>query len=419
MTYTFLLILVFLPFVFSQFDCEHGIYKGMNGAEPICQCDTHWRTAGPTDPEDLYSCTQFECPDDNTCSSVFPGASCPIKGWNCFCPWNIGVNKDNIQCMSSFYYTATLLTKTSIYLLQYDWILFLFLFIAALPFGQVAETCTCDFGLIGAVSPCNGQCIDRSQSSCFRTKFAFSRYVIDLYIWINLMVVCLLVLFYAFWFAMAAFLIIVTILIIILMSCANCGSCGGDCGTNCGCNSYVSPCPSCDGLCCCYSPSRRSDLPSVDSPFRLPRRMFLRFPHIPLNMRGGFIKINKEFTIDNRHNQSFRDAVNNTLVNPPPQVLNYRRADTTNTISIRVKHKNGDPIPTIHETSVEDIKTECWICRIGGESYDVWRPCTHAFCTSCSTNMLQRKFSCPLCRKTPVEVVTVQRDVIVGDNCCA
>ncbi|CAK0874145.1 unnamed protein product [Prorocentrum cordatum] len=50
---------------------------------------------------------------------------------------------------------------------------------------------------------------------------------------------------------------------------------------------------------------------------------------------------------------------------------------------------------------------ECWICTAAGEAsqWDMWVSCRHMFCSGCSSEMMQRRMPCPLCRQWSSTVV--------------
>jgi len=51
------------------------------------------------------------------------------------------------------------------------------------------------------------------------------------------------------------------------------------------------------------------------------------------------------------------------------------------------------------ESSFEDYQSrKCWICQDSNDQWDLWVSCRHLFCSRCSTQMLQRRMPCPLCR---------------------
>eukprot|EP00927_Polykrikos_kofoidii_P058361 TRINITY_DN5283_c1_g1_i2.p1 TRINITY_DN5283_c1_g1~~TRINITY_DN5283_c1_g1_i2.p1 ORF type:complete len:596 (+),score=46.27 TRINITY_DN5283_c1_g1_i2:160-1788(+) len=51
------------------------------------------------------------------------------------------------------------------------------------------------------------------------------------------------------------------------------------------------------------------------------------------------------------------------------------------------------------ESSFSDyIDNKCWICMDSRGEWDLWLSCKHMFCRVCSTEMLQRRMPCPLCR---------------------
>jgi len=47
----------------------------------------------------------------------------------------------------------------------------------------------------------------------------------------------------------------------------------------------------------------------------------------------------------------------------------------------------------------------CVICQQGNEKWDLWSSCRHLFCQDCSSEMLGRGMSCPLCRTSSTIVV--------------
>mmetsp|Transcript_33744 Transcript_33744/g.85498 ORF Transcript_33744/g.85498 Transcript_33744/m.85498 type:complete len:284 (-) Transcript_33744:3-854(-) len=52
-----------------------------------------------------------------------------------------------------------------------------------------------------------------------------------------------------------------------------------------------------------------------------------------------------------------------------------------------------------YSTSYEDYsRNVCWICQDENPQWDLWLSCRHLFCAKCSTQMLQRRMPCPLCR---------------------
>jgi len=58
------------------------------------------------------------------------------------------------------------------------------------------------------------------------------------------------------------------------------------------------------------------------------------------------------------------------------------------------------------QSSFEDYaKNECWICRQSCDEWDQWLSCHHLFCRSCSSEMLNRRMPCPLCRVASTSVL--------------
>ena len=70
-----------------------------------------------------------------------------------------------------------------------------------------------------------------------------------------------------------------------------------------------------------------------------------------------------------------------------------------------------DNIETIINREHVD-NNECWICCESVQSWHVWKPCNHVYCSKCSEQMLEKKMPCPLCRVVPSSV-----DNYMGDYC--
>lgn len=52
-----------------------------------------------------------------------------------------------------------------------------------------------------------------------------------------------------------------------------------------------------------------------------------------------------------------------------------------------------------YQSSFDDYKeNKCWICQSENDQWDLWISCRHLFCSTCSTQMLERRMPCPLCR---------------------
>mmetsp|Transcript_3444 Transcript_3444/g.8077 ORF Transcript_3444/g.8077 Transcript_3444/m.8077 type:complete len:545 (+) Transcript_3444:51-1685(+) len=61
-------------------------------------------------------------------------------------------------------------------------------------------------------------------------------------------------------------------------------------------------------------------------------------------------------------------------------------------------------------SSFEDyMNDKCWICQDARNQWDLWLSCRHLFCMKCSTEMLQRRMPCPLCRVASAVVLRGER----------
>ena len=70
--------------------------------------------------------------------------------------------------------------------------------------------------------------------------------------------------------------------------------------------------------------------------------------------------------------------------------------------------------PTVHDNPGEYSSNECWICCSSSANWDMWVSCRHAFCSSCSEEMMRRVMPCPLCRT--ISTVVVRKSAAPGQT---
>ena len=78
-------------------------------------------------------------------------------------------------------------------------------------------------------------------------------------------------------------------------------------------------------------------------------------------------------------------------------------------IHLNYHQKNiSDGCKVVNDIHVET--NECWICSERVTKWHVWKSCRHAYCETCSEEMLNRKMPCPLCRTVPISIDVYQND---------
>ena len=140
---------------------------------------------------------------------------------------------------------------------------------------------------------------------------------------------------------------------------------------------------------------------------------------------------------DLRNNMEWQETVSKHLQNysPPPTPLVPEMVSLSNLYLTKnnVKSSQSDNLMTPTTRQITNIKgvyinnynysilnidhivnkihleeNECWICNEEPIKWHIWKSCNHAFCENCSTQMLERKMTCPLCRNAPIGIDSYQ-----------
>ena len=319
-------------------NCKHGNYSEADGT---CTCDPHWKTAGFTDTVDWIdgSCSQYQCNSTATCRTMtgFSGASCPIKGWNCYCGFgHLGYQTDRVGCMSFLY--AFSVASFRFYreaCLIWIWRIAGFAALVSLPFGSRRNRCDHHRSWLarfrhsctGRPSSCHGECV-RERRWKVRNDLSLSLYWLKVGAWWYGFLTLIGLTFVFIWSIILWILLLVAAVAAACAACQkasdsgdnNCGACGacggdggscGECCGNCCCPQYGrgyygnnvniiyigGPTPDYD---CCYgcTDSRTTQTSSSDdccscscccTPCKPLLWMIRSYPTIPPNLHGGVV----------------------------------------------------------------------------------------------------------------------------------
>eukprot|EP00927_Polykrikos_kofoidii_P070974 TRINITY_DN67326_c0_g1_i1.p1 TRINITY_DN67326_c0_g1~~TRINITY_DN67326_c0_g1_i1.p1 ORF type:complete len:646 (-),score=61.41 TRINITY_DN67326_c0_g1_i1:144-2027(-) len=303
-------------------DCGHGNYSFESG---LCDCFSGWRIAGPSNPLGylIGRCDQFQCQSHVMCREKLglEEATCPVSGWNCDCGLlRAGFGTESARCMFPWWALAAKLTTWATTIFRWLWFVTLWVAAVLLPFGK---------NVIGSADGCS--------ISMLKDDFAWSRFALELGVWLYLMVG------YAYLLSALIWLSCMVAALFVVLGCLALGACcmaaaafgegvGGFCSAAdpcaasceciacdgaenaccCCCNEalYCSPFQSdlvvpaalyydpicfmgvsprdCDTCCCCCGPScRNSRIRHVIEPFL--RHLLSAFPTMPQNMLGGLV----------------------------------------------------------------------------------------------------------------------------------
>jgi len=255
-------------------DCKHGV---RDPHTLLCKCYDDWATAGITDTLNFLEgvCSQFECRTDQHCQQVlgFSDATCPVRGWNCFCGLGKAFEKlghgyestdrGGAECMGVMYYFSVQTTWMLMLAMKTLWKGFVVLAVLALPFGRKRTVCDHHWPSLwhwlrmcfGCRPTCHGGCLNR-ESYCFEMfldDIAWSVYILDIGVWVyifaaTLYLICMLIWSIILW----TIVVIMLIVAVIAGCCMLCGDAsssggGGDC-CNC-CEGDIGHC--CGGDCDC------------------------------------------------------------------------------------------------------------------------------------------------------------------------
>lgn len=236
--------------------CNHGNFSQVTGK---CECGKGWGHAGFTDTIDWFKgeCNQFKCQSNNQCKHLLPHAknpSCPVKGWNCYCPTNIGHENGDAKCMDFMYWLSFTIWRGYQFLLIHIYpTLFITLIIISLPLG--ARRYRCDHyrswwnklkQYCGFPIKCKGDCT-RKKRFYLRDDFALSIYWFKSGLWWYTFSTCTMLIAGFIWSIALWMLVILLFICIGIAICvgAICGAGGGGGGHGGG---------ECDGCCdegCC------------------------------------------------------------------------------------------------------------------------------------------------------------------------
>lgn len=512
-------------------DCRHGSW---NASLQTCQCDPEYREAGITNTLAFLEgkCSQFQCQSDAQCQerTGFHSATCPVKGWDCYCGMShAGRDFPNATCMGVVYSYSFATLDAYLYLIQNIFHPLLYLVAACLGFGTRRVRCdhqTRYFEVYfdhcnNRQQPCRGECLTDGKIR-WRDEFSMSWYCLNtLAWWLAFLTFIELVNVFIWSFILWTIIVVGLILVVVL---AICGKCQDEYGGDADCQCCL--CPSGD-CCCTYTnhSGNQVDIFIVGGPQPEPcclgccddsgststnetcccqgccqaclnciRWFIYSYPRLPDNLHGGLVgyilgthsrrstpfpqNILTEFlslawlprrTLKNNENwhRQVKTALheNSPLRESPPQTQTMERsrairAPTTITNPISGYQDNGScrrstSLDSVELSSLESSNTEsltdeimhvrdvvvvshqrewsaqqdgaincqkdyiekqCWICQdadrpqeSGQATWDVWWTCRHAFCTECSQTMLERGWSCPLCRQKSHLIKRFQR----------
>ena len=502
-------------------DCRHGSW---NVDTDTCECDPHYKEAGITNTIQWLEgkCSQYQCESSALCQELtnYPDASCPVKGWNCYCglnPSHVGRNFKNATCMSGVYAYSFWTLHTYLYLIKHIWIPFLGLAFISIPFGTRRVRCDHQsryykwyfkqFSTRREV--CHGECIYQNKLR-LRDEFSLSLYWIHSFVWWGLFLTTIEIINFTLWSLILWIIILVGLIMLVCMAimgkcedscgdqpdCCVCCDGNGDCCVSStvqnGNNTYNTynivliggptpdpcclGCECCSGECCCCSPCVLC--------CNILRAFIKTYPSLPHNLHGGIVgyclgthhrrntylggsacidflslawmhrtdlRNNEEwgkhvraaiheqssfssaeqddytcildtpisYTMDRGRPRSRSNSLSDSITNPLDPLSEYDSIELSDSdpiqasfsrignVNIRTEHVEWDPKIEGRLFNEDDyINKQCWICmdaedsRIPGkDSWDVWWNCKHAFCTSCSEEMLRKGWPCPLCRK--------------------
>jgi len=321
--------------------CVHGTFNNRTGT---CKCDDGWKVAGPTDIINHLkgSCTQFSCTSDTQCEEDLgiKGATCPIKGWDCYCGWSSAFQgtgesyglgsgyqtwgKHGAACEGPLYTLSFFMTGATYMAVLTFWKVVLLAAFLMMPFGRTHVRCSCYdpgiFKVAGAImkrclriqTRCDGQCTVQTDSWwMLYHDFAWSIYILDVGIWAYAFLVIAWLTFLLAW-GLLIWLIVLCLALVVFIGglCSDSGGGSAD-GSGGDCDCMPADCVnfSCDGCCgstgagasdpfltfyaggpfpgntdcqcdCCHSMGKCC----VCYPLA---QLFLQFPRRPENMWGG------------------------------------------------------------------------------------------------------------------------------------
>lgn len=252
--------------------CDHGEY---NADAQGCVCHKGWAKAGITDTFNFVGgvCSQFNCESDAMCESHLgiEGATCPVKGWDCYCGWEYAVAQlghgfeskkgaGGGACMGVMFTFSVWATEGVETIIAHSWKVILAFAALCFPFGR--KRLNCDHhvpclwksirGAVGMPSTCDGRCtvVESYGFTVLQDDLAWSLYILDLGIWFYLFLVAAWVVALFVWsillWAMVILAIVGTLVFGAFAACCEGGGGGADCsGCSCDCAGA-----DCTGCCC-------------------------------------------------------------------------------------------------------------------------------------------------------------------------
>ena len=237
-----------------------------------CECHPGWQRAGITDTFEFLEglCSQYACESAASCRQAtgVVDATCPVKGWNCLCPFqfalegslmgretfrDIGGSGSGGRCMGLLYYASVRGTQLCEEALSRGWFPFLILAASLIPFGHRRTRCThLSFSILNLAEwlrlggrMCDGYCATRCTVI---DEFAWSLYAVELAVWVHLLVFALWLSCFWTWCVAVWLLVAITLVVVIVVSVvAGALGLGGDvqgCG-ECNSSADCSPCGDC------------------------------------------------------------------------------------------------------------------------------------------------------------------------------
>lgn len=471
-------------------DCgKHGNYSVSTDS---CICEEGWTTAGITDTIAYFegTCSQFQCESDKQCQDLLglPSATCPKKGWDCACGFShMSLDRGGARCQN-FMYTVSYEFTETIYKIIIESSKYLFtpvLLLVIALFGQKRTQCSHGprdimsnwFGYKrnGNDYYCRGSCVfelpyrEWSVTCIYETirdEFAWVIFYVSTILWSY----SFLGLLWLSFFTMCSFIVWIVIAIICLVivcfmmvngdssSSSNdccCTPCGGTM-SNTTVNStgsitnnyyyynypyYYGDCGSCNCDCCsCCSSNECCRWLSC---YYLFKKLFLFFPQIPSNRKGGFIgyligthplrttylggskwkdiitgSTRVESTISSDDLDIFRQeimgssssgvaitSVSITRETTPSLKTNLIQDELVKTGTVKGVSifERGSGILESNDligTSMDDYtESSCQLCFDKTTTYYTAFECGHGCCHDCAMKIIDKQVPCPYCRK--------------------
>lgn len=242
--------------------CRNGVW---DPEKKRCNCLPTWGRAHITDTVHFFEgvCDQYQCQSDATCQQTLniPAATCPVKGWNCYCGWYYAIfnfwhgyattqPQGGGACMGVMY---TFSVSISLLLEAYfanAWKVFLALAILFIGVGRKRSSCdhhrpTILHGVrvcLGYPPTCPGDCViytDYGWES-FRDDVGWTFYILHLGVWSYCFSVVVYLLAILVWSAVLWTIVVLCCIVLACIAC--CAACGEG-------MEGVTSCSSCD--CCC------------------------------------------------------------------------------------------------------------------------------------------------------------------------